>query len=107
MKNTKAFFILLILQFFYFLFLIPWSAIFFVSGMMFDAPGSENNILLLAIFFAIMVYPVALISSSVMSWKWYKKGHFRRSYIWNSIPLIWIIPILLVLVLALIFANFT
>jgi hypothetical protein len=94
MKNKKAFYTLLSTQMIYGLFLIVWMFFAGMSVMMFDSPGSENSVLLWAIFSAIVAYPLGLIVGVIMSWINYSRQKYKRAYWYNCIPLIWVVPII-------------
>lgn len=63
------------------------------AAMMFDAPGSEHNAMLVTLYAVIVAYPLGLIGGIISSWIAYKRRKFKLAYILNAIPLLWILPI--------------
>lgn len=61
--------------------------------MMFDAPGSQNNLLLVTLYSIIVAYPLGLIAGTISSWISYRRQKFKLAYLLNSIPLLWLLPI--------------
>ncbi len=100
MSNRQAKLILLSSQGIYVLFLFVWFFFATVSIMMFDAPGSENNDRLVALFTLIWLYPIGLIVGVFGSWINYRKNRFTKALLFNSIPLIWLVPIVVVVIYA-------
>jgi hypothetical protein len=49
--------------------LLPAAGVLMMSPMMFDAPGSERNVLLWLFFFSILAHPIAVISGAKIIFK--------------------------------------
>lgn len=92
--------ILLGSQLLYVLFLIIWIIFAMVAAMFFDAPGSEENLGIAVLFASIWAYPLGLTTGIVGSWMSYNKHRFYQALWLNSIPLLWVIPIITVLIYA-------
>jgi hypothetical protein len=59
--------------------LLPAAGVLMMSPMMFDAPGSERNVLLWLFFFSILAHPIAVISGAKIIFK--NKVRNMRRYI--------------------------
>lgn len=94
MKNKKAFTILLTSQIIFGIFLFAWFLFMEFSVMLFDAPGSEKNPTVLTLFFTILAYPAGLLAGVITSWILYTRRKYTLAYVFNCIPLLWVIPII-------------
>lgn len=80
---------LVISQFFYLLFLIPWLLIFGLSFMSFDGGVNAFNS---AFVLGIGLYPVAFLICSIFAWVLHRRKQ-RVAIILNCIPLIWVVGV--------------
>jgi len=62
-----------------------------MSSMMFDAPGSMQNVALLAAFFSLISFPVIVIISLIVAWVLYRSDKLKGSLIVSLLPLVNII----------------
>lgn len=60
-----------------------------------DAPGSEENLVVVAIILTIWAYPLGLGAGIISSWVAYALKKDRLAYWLNCIPLLWIAPIVI------------
>ncbi len=68
-----------------------------MSPMMFDAPGSSENKLLVFTFYAIISYPIVAIGSLLLAWLLFKKELYKPSFILSLLPFIDLILIIICL----------
>ncbi|MFS0553198.1 hypothetical protein [Brevibacillus sp. 179-C9.3 HS] len=98
MKNKTTCLILWFSQSVYVLYLFAW--LLTVAFTAFLLPENENDTSALPqVFYAVLIYPFALLVSAIGSWVAYHKHNFKVSYWLNSIPLLWIIPMTLLFIL--------
>jgi hypothetical protein len=64
--------VLTILNFIAALGILAWPLAAFAALFMFDAPGSESNIITIALAFSILIYPAPAIIGNINFWKNYK-----------------------------------
>lgn len=81
----KAYFI--ISQIFYSFTLIPWFAIWGLSFMSFDNGVNVYNVMFVLI---ISLYPVAVLTSSILAWAFRLKNN-RFAIMINLLPMLWVI----------------
>lgn len=79
---------LIVTQVVYVLALIPWSLVFIMSPMMFDAGVAVWNSIT---FGFIAAYPVALIISSILAWRLRRRARSAVVYFVGGIPALWIV----------------
>lgn len=100
MNKRSAKLILIVTQCLYAIFLFAWLFFAMISIMMFDAPGSEENKGLVALFILIWLYPAGLAAAVAASWIAYRREKLRGAILYNLIPLLWVLPIMTMLVYA-------
>lgn len=66
-----------------------------LSPMMFDAPGSETNPGIALLLISLLSFPVVVILSIVMSWRFFMKKSFKKALNYSLIPFISLILMLL------------
>lgn len=90
MKNKTACLILTISQSVYAIFLLAWiiSVLFTIVLL----PEDEYDTGAPEVFYTILSYPLVLLASALGSWYYYHKLKFKTSYALNAIPLLWVIP---------------
>jgi len=59
-----------------------------MSGMMFDAPGSERNPATIAIFVSVISFPVVCVLSILVSWILYRCGRLEAALLASAAPLV-------------------
>ncbi|MNO19096.1 hypothetical protein D3C76_88220 [compost metagenome] len=86
-KGRKAAWVTtVVLQSLYLLSLPVWYFISMFSVMLFDAPGSENNWVILMFYYAIKSYPFIVLGAAILTWVIYKKGIYKWTYLLNVAP---------------------
>ncbi|KIL43377.1 hypothetical protein KP77_30830 [Jeotgalibacillus alimentarius] len=100
MKNAKVALLLFGSQFFYLLFLPVWFTFYGVSLMNIEQDGSFAGRMVL---YAVGSYPVVLMVAIVISWMSYHRYNWKKMLLVNSLPIIWIAPILFTFIFATIF----
>ncbi|WP_410769361.1 hypothetical protein [Fontibacillus sp. BL9] len=101
-SSPKTLAFLIVTQVFYLIFSAVWLVVLGISAMMFDSPGSENNIGLNILYYYIQAYPGGFLLALCFGWFFFAKKKWRAAVLWNLIPLIWVIPFLGMIV----YANF-
>ncbi|WP_407268580.1 hypothetical protein [Radiobacillus sp. PE A8.2] len=81
---------LIISQVLYLLSLLPWFVIWGLSFMSFDGGINFYNS---AFVLIISLYPVAIITCSILGWVLHKKKQ-RAAFIVNLVPTLWVISFL-------------
>ncbi len=104
MKHSRAVVILAVSQVFYLIFTAVWAVFFGLSVMMFDSTTPEESPGLGVLFYTIMVYPGVVIATAVISWICYVRSKYTACYVWNAVPLLWVIPIIGLFTWAIFFA---
>ncbi|WP_052350481.1 hypothetical protein [Paenibacillus gorillae] len=97
MKNAKVNLFLLLFQMAYALSLLAWILVAFTSFMLFDSPEALGDAATIAFFIYVWIYPLALIGTIVCSWLLYHKRRFKAAVWVNLIPLLWIIPLIVLM----------
>ncbi|MNG20707.1 hypothetical protein D3C84_1049850 [compost metagenome] len=100
MSRVGALWTIIISQVIYVLLLLVWLFIAGMSVMLFDDPQAANDVTTWLIFTFILLYPVGVLVSIVVGWVVFARGKYKRMLIWNAIPLIWIIPLIVLSVYA-------
>ncbi|WP_127533611.1 hypothetical protein [Paenibacillus kobensis] len=95
MSRIAALWTIIISQVIYVVLLLVWLFIAGMSVMMFDDPQAVNDITTWLVFIFILLYPVGVIVSIVAGWVVFARGRYKRMLIWNAIPLVWIIPLII------------
>jgi len=85
-KNKGALITLIIATIVFALAVTPGIYAAMMSVMLFDAPGSEKNLSVLAFFYCIVSFPVMCVLSNV-SWIFYALKLFRTAIIVSLSPL--------------------
>lgn len=98
MKNKTACLVLSISQSIYAIFLLAWAiSVFFTIVLLpedeYDTGAAPG------VFYTILSYPLVLLASALGSWYCYHKLKFKTSYALNAIPLLWVIPMGLFMIL--------
>ena len=75
--------------------LLPAVGVLMMSPMLFDAPGSESNILVWMLFFSVLAHPIAVISGAMIIFK-NKVRNMRRYMVGVGVTLA---PLTLIVVL--------
>ncbi|TDL33071.1 hypothetical protein E2R51_10465 [Jeotgalibacillus sp. S-D1] len=99
MKNSKAAILLWSSQVFYLLFIPVWFA-FFGLTMMMTQEEQQLSVFSDVLVYMAGAYPVVLIFTIAMSWTAYHKKNWKKMIITNSLPILWIAPILLTFLIA-------
>lgn len=86
-KNT-ALVLSVVFQSLYLLSLPVWYFVSMFSVMLFDAPGSETNWVILLFYYAIKSYPFIVLGAVISTWIIYKKGSYKWTYLVNAIPIL-------------------
>lgn len=98
MKDRRTAVILVVLQTFQALTLLPWLGVAGFALMAFDAPGSANSWQPWAFVALVWSYPLWIIGGVIVSWILYKKEK-RRGALGLAIFLSLPVPIVLLLLL--------
>ncbi|UIO41649.1 hypothetical protein LOY85_23060 [Brevibacillus brevis] len=98
MKNKTVCLVLSISQSIYAIFLLAWAiSVFFTIVLVpedeYDTEAAPG------VFYTILSYPLVLLASALGSWYCYHKLKFKTSYALNAIPLLWVIPMALFMIL--------
>jgi len=56
---------------------IPGAAMAMMAPMLFDAPGSRDNTLLIVAAIALMLFPLTAVLAPALSWMAWGRGHRR------------------------------
>ena len=78
---------------------IPSLMLAGLSGMMFDAPGSDKNPLLWFFFFSFLAFPVLCVASVIASWLLFAHGRHTAASFIAVIPAVYAAPFLIVVAL--------
>ncbi len=89
----------LIINIFFDIILFPTLGMAIMSPMMFDAPGSEKDQLLKAIFWLVILLPISIIVSQFFAWSKYSGGNYLLSIKISLIPIIDFIAIIIILLI--------
>jgi hypothetical protein len=68
------------------LLLIPFPILFIGSIFLFDAPGSEKNIINNLIYFSIATYPISFLFSAIGTWLGYKFEKNQIAWYMSLLP---------------------
>ncbi|GGG54484.1 hypothetical protein [Paenibacillus radicis (ex Gao et al. 2016)] len=97
MKHAKVNLFLLLFQMAYTLTLLAWILVALTSFMLFDSPEALGDAATVAFFIYVWIYPLAMIGTVVFSWVLYHKRKFKAAVWVNLIPLLWIIPLVILI----------
>ncbi len=97
MKRSTAMILLIGSQLIYVVSLIGWLFVLGMSAMGFDDPKAMNSVMLWLILAYILVYPAAVLISAVAAWIKFARGRLKAALIWNAVPLLWLVPLLVLL----------
>ena len=67
---------------------IPGVGMAMMAPMMFDAPGSQNNLMVVALAVSVFTYPVAAILAPILAWVAYGLSWPRAAWILILAPLL-------------------
>ncbi|MBB6637272.1 hypothetical protein [Cohnella thailandensis] len=99
-KNFKACVYLWISQCIYVFMGAPWFFIALMATMGFDNPdtGSASFKWLMLLYIVNWLYPIALLFSAGAAWALYHLKKFKAAVWVNQIPLLWLVPLIVLLV---------
>jgi len=93
LNNKKTLIALVAMQCIYVLFGPFWLYFAMISAMMFDSPGAAENQWLFILFLLIWMYPIGLLAGAIVSWVYYFRRRWTAAWLWNCLPLVWVLPI--------------
>lgn len=99
MQKEKARLLLIIATSLFGLLLIPSLIMCMISPMLFDAPGSENNIFTWMLLLSVLSFPVLTITSIVLSWIFYSNKNYKVAVYCATTPLLSVALFILSIVL--------
>jgi hypothetical protein len=70
-----------------------------LSGMMFDAPGSDKNPFLWLLFLSFLAFPALCVASVILSWLLFTRGRHTAACFIAVIPAVYAAPFLIVVAL--------
>ncbi|MDG5472754.1 hypothetical protein P6709_13435 [Jeotgalibacillus sp. ET6] len=96
-KNRSIIVLLAASQLFYILFLPIWFTFF---GLTVITSEQSESFLLTIAEYIVGAYPVVLIAAAIVTWSAWRKGKLKKMLLLNTIPILWIAPILITFLLA-------
>ncbi|MBB3113908.1 hypothetical protein FHS18_006023 [Paenibacillus phyllosphaerae] len=97
MNRNKTLTLLIISQLIFVLLIIVWMVVAGLSIMMFDSPEAATHVPTWLFFLYIASYPIGVIAGIITGWVLFAKKRYKAALIWNSLPLLWIVPITILL----------
>lgn len=67
--------------------LLLWPIAAMTSPMLFDAPGSDSNILTVSVFWSILLYPLPIVFAGIAYWRRRKTITLSRLWVYTVICL--------------------
>ncbi|KIL52814.1 hypothetical protein [Jeotgalibacillus campisalis] len=98
MKNRSLIILIWASQLFYVLFLPIWFTFFGLTVI--RSEQSQSPFLSAAAEYIAGAYPVVLLAVIVLSWSAYRKRKLKKMILINTIPILWIAPILITFLVA-------
>lgn len=97
MNRTAAAATLAVSQLIYLLSLVAWLFVLGMSVMGFDSPKAAYDMTTWLIFVYILIYPLAILGSAIAGWSRYARRRYSAALLWNSAPLLWLVPLITLL----------
>lgn len=95
-RNSKRLLVTLVISdVVYVVSLFFWLMIAMFSPMLFDDPAAVDSWQPWLLFGGVMVYPLLVLVSAILSWVFFAKRKGKAAMIWNYVPCLWLVPVLI------------